>query len=134
MTDPLVFKKLKKLVGKDKVFLQPEYLSSYAFDATQQTYQPEAVVIPTEEIDIKNTIDFANKYNIPIVPRGAGVGYSGGAVPIFGGIVISFTKMDKILEIDEENMIAEVQPGVITGELIQACQEKNLFYPPILPA
>ncbi len=123
-------KYLKRLIGKNKVFNDKEYLITYSYDATQIRHLPDAVVFVESEEDVRKTLIFAFENNIPIVPRGAGVGYSGGAIPIKGGIEIVFTKMNKILEIDTVNRIAIVQPGVITYDLQKEVEKSGLYYPP----
>lgn len=125
-----VKKSLIKAIGKSKVFDEKEYLITYSYDATRVEYLPDLIVFPENERDIERILKIAYKYKIPVTPRGAGVGYSGGALPYNSGIVIVFTKMNKILNIDTKNFIAEVEPGVVTYELQNECEKKGLFYPP----
>lgn len=125
-----VVKELVKQIGSEKVFSEQEYLICYSYDATGQKYLPDLVVFPRNEEDIQKILRVAFKYKIPVTPRGAGVGYSGGAVPLKGGIVIVFTRMNRILKIDKENLQAEVEPGVVTFDLQQECEKSGLFYPP----
>jgi len=125
-----VIKELNKKIGKNRVRNSEEFKISYSYDATGKRVLPSIVVFPENEEDVKNCLEIAFKYKIPVVPRGAGVGYSGGSVPVEGSISIVFTKMNKIMSIDTENMIAEVEPGVITYDLQNACEKKGLFYPP----
>ncbi len=125
-----VKKYLIKAIGKGKVFDEKEYLITYSYDATRIEYLPDLVVFPENKEDIERILKIAYKYKIPVTPRGAGVGYSGGALPYDGGIVIVFTKMNRILNIDTKNFIAEVEPGVVTYDLQNECEKKGLFYPP----
>jgi len=89
---------------------------------------PEAVVKPSSAEEIAQIVRLANKYKIPITPRGAGSGLSGGAVPVYGGIVLSVERMNRILEIDKENLVVVVEPGVVTNEINNAVKEYGLFY------
>jgi len=130
MIDNKKVKELKKILGKGKVFVEDEYLLTYSYDATQIRRRPDIVVIVENESDVKKTLEFAYKNNIPVVPRGAGVGYSGGAIPVKGGIELVFTRMNKILKIDKINRIAIVQPGVITYNLQKEVEKAGLYYPP----
>jgi len=125
-----VKKNLIKAIGKNKVFDEKEYLITYSYDATRVEYLPDLIVFPENERDIERILKIAYKYKIPVTPRGAGVGYSGGALPYNKGIVIVFTKMNRILNIDTKNFIAEVEPGVVTYELQNECEKRGLFYPP----
>ena len=130
MIDKKIKRKLEKVLGKDKVFTEKEYLLTYSYDASGGEYLPDLVVFPENEKDIENILKTAYPYKVPITPRGSGVGLSGGSVPLSGGIAMVFTKMNKILTIDEENFFAEVEPGVVTYKLQQEVEKKGLFYPP----
>jgi glycolate oxidase len=130
MIDKKVIKELKKSLGKQKVFTEKEYLITYSYDATGIEFLPDLVVFPEIERDIQQLLRIAYKYKVPITPRGAGVGFSGGSIPLKGGIVVVFTRMNKILSIDTENFLAEVEPGVVTEHLQQEVEKKGLFYPP----
>jgi glycolate dehydrogenase FAD-linked subunit len=130
MTNKKIIKNLTKRLGKDKVFIDKEYLLAYSYDATGMESLPEIVVFPENDEDIKNTLELAFEYKVPVTPRGAGVGYTGGSIPLKGGIALVLTKMNKILNIDTENFYAEVEPGVITFDLQQAVDKHGLFYPP----
>jgi glycolate oxidase len=128
--DKKIVKELENLLGKKKVFTAKEYLLAYSYDATGNEFLPDIVVFPESEADIKNTLITAYKHRIPVTPRGAGVGYTGGALPVRHGIEMVFTRMNKILSIDTDNFLAEVEPGVITYNLQQEVEKKGLFYPP----
>jgi glycolate oxidase subunit GlcD len=130
MTDKKVIKRLEKLLGKDKVVTEKSYLLTYAYDAAGGESVPDIVVFPETENDIQQVLQTAYLYKIPVTPRGAGVGYTGGAVPIHGGISLVFTRMNKILSVDTESFYAEVEPGVVTYDLQQHVEKLGLFYPP----
>lgn len=121
---------LRKNIGSTKVKTGREFLLSYSYDATGIKETPDIVVFPEGESDISNILKIASKFKVPITPRGGGVGYSGGSVPVQGGIVIAFSKMNRILNFDEKNLLIEVEPGVITSRVIDICESRGLFYPP----
>ncbi len=125
------FKNLAKIVGEENIFSDKAHLIAYSYDATRTKYEPDAVIFPKDENDVSEILKYCNKHKIVIVPRGAGSGFTGGALPANGGIVLGFEKhMNKILEIDMENMVAVVQPGVVNMHLQNAVEEVGLFYPP----
>ena len=121
---------LRKSLGSENVFTEKEYLVSYSYDATGIEALPDVVVFPQTEDHIRQLLKIAYLYKVPVIPRGAGVGYSGGSIPVKGGISVIFTRMNRILSIDTENFQAEVEPGVVTYHLQQAVEKKGLFYPP----
>lgn len=119
------------LLGKDNAFFDKAHKIAYSYDATRKVFEPDGVLFPKDENDVSKILKYCNENLIQIVPRGAGSGFTGGALAVNGGIVISFEKhMNKILEIDLENMVAVVQPGVINMDLQKAAQRHGLFYPP----
>jgi len=121
---------LRELLGK-KVSILPETLERYSRDETSHLEaMPEAVVFAEKTEDVAKLLKYANKHKLPVTPRGTGTGVSGGALPVKGGILLTLERMDRILEIDTDNRMVVVQPGVITGELHKAVEEKDLFYPP----
>ncbi|MBU1659310.1 FAD-binding protein [bacterium] len=121
----------ENIVGKENVYSDKAHLIAYSYDATREHFEPDAVVFPRNEEDISKILKYCNTHRIIIVPRGAGSGFTGGALPSSGGIVLGFEKhMNKILEIDMKNMVAVVQPGVINMDLQRAVEELGLFYPP----
>ncbi len=129
--DRALIKKLQNCLGEKKYLLTaPEELACYSFDGTGQSFLPDAVALPDSAEQIAALLRLANEYNFPVIPRGAGSGMTGGALPVRGGLVISFSRMNRICEIDPDNMIAVVEPGVITGELQTALKKHNLMYPP----
>ncbi len=119
------------IVGKENIYSDKAHLIAYSYDATREHFEPDAVVFPRDEEDISKILKYCNEHRIIIVPRGAGTGFTGGALPSSGGIVLALEKhMNKILEIDMKNMVAIVQPGVINMDLQRAVEEVGLFYPP----
>lgn len=122
---------LKSIVGDDNCFDDKAHLIAYCYDATKNRYEPSAVVFPKDEDDVSRVLRYCNDNLIAIVPRGAGSGFTGGALPVTGGVVLAFEKhMNKILEIDQKNLVAVVQPGVVNKELQEAVEKVGLFYPP----
>ncbi|MBV9971868.1 MAG: FAD-binding protein [Candidatus Eremiobacteraeota bacterium] len=117
-------------LGRDAVKTQPEDLAVYAFDAYSQARPPSAVVLPSSTQDVAAAIKIANACGEPVVPRGAGTGLCGGAVPARGGVVISFARMNRLLNLDVRNKRARVQPGMINLELSQQIRSSGLFYAP----
>lgn len=123
--------RLRALVGAQGVLTDPAERLSYSYDATAMMKStPGAVVIPSSSEQVAQVIAFANSEGIPIVTRGSGTGLSGGSVPLGNAVVLSTLKLNRILEIDEENLTATVEPGVITANLHQAVEALGLFYPP----
>lgn len=131
MLDKKHIKYFETLVGKENVYSDKAHLIAYSYDATRTRYEPEAVIFPRNEDDVSAILKYCNEHKIVITPRGAGSGFTGGALPSQGGITLGMEKhMNKILEIDMENMVAVVQPGVINMDLQKAVEEVGLFYPP----
>jgi len=127
-TDIQIF---ENIVGKENIYTDKAHLISYSYDATREKYKPDAVIFPRNEDDISQILKHCNQKNIKIVPRGGGSGFTGGALPAQGGIILAFEKhMNKILEIDMENLVAVVQPGVINMDLQKEVEKRGLFYPP----
>jgi glycolate oxidase len=123
---------LQAIVGeKNVIFSDPDLLQNYAHDEVsgpEYARMPEAVVKPASASEISEILKLANRHRIPVTPRGGGTGLSCGAVPLFGGIVLALERMNRILEIDRENMVAVVEPGVVTSEISKAVQAFGLFY------
>jgi glycolate oxidase len=124
-----VIHELKSLLGADYVLTAKEDMVLYSYDAQLIEALPHAVVEPANAGDVAAVLKIANRQRIPVIPRGAGTGLSAGSVPIKGGIVLSTRRMKRI-DIDEKNLTALVEPGVVTMELYKAAKEKGLFYPP----
>ena len=125
-----LLKQLCTIVGKKNCSNSLETLHCYSYDSSKQTYLPDVVVLPDSTKQMIAILQLANKHSIPVVARGAGSGTTGGALPVRGGIVVSTSRMNKILEIDNENLIGIVEPGVITGEFQQQLKQHRLMYPP----
>jgi len=102
----------------------------YGMDALKRGHPADVVVFPATTEDVVSVVRICAERRIPIVPRGGGTGYTGGSVPAHGGVVISLERMNRILEIDEANLLAVVEPNVITGDLQDAVEKIGLFYPP----
>jgi glycolate oxidase len=117
-------------VGAAHVRTDTEALSEYGQDALRQSHPPQLVVLPGSTADVAAVARACNEARVPLVVRGAGTGYTGGAVPTHGGVLMSMERMNRILEIDETNLLAVVQPHVITGDLQRAVEQVGLFYPP----
>ena len=131
MMDAKHVKALEDIVGKENVKSDKAHMIAYSYDATRTRYEPDAVVFPRDEEDVSRILVYCNHHGIVVTPRGAGSGFTGGALPVNGGITLAFEKhMNKILEIDMENMVAVVQPGVINMDLQRAVEEVGLFFPP----
>ena len=128
---PNVISILENIVGKANLYLDQTTLDKYAKDETEDLeFPPEVVVKPANTNEISEILKLANKENVPVTPIGARTGLSGGALSIYGGIGLSLERLNKILEIDEKNLQATVEPAVITLEFHDACKELGLFYPP----
>lgn len=102
----------------------------YAYDATRRRSLPDAVVFPETVECISGLLKIANQFGIPVVPRGAGSGFTGGSIPVEGGVVLVMNHFNRILEIDTDNLQATVESGVVTSDLHQAVESAGLFYPP----
>ena len=120
-----------KLLGEDNAYFDEAHKIAYCYDATRKRYAPDGVVFPRDESDVSEILKYCNEHKITIIPRGAGSGFTGGALASSGGIIMVLEKhMNKILEIDLENMVAVVQPGVINKDLQKEVEKLGLFYPP----
>lgn len=128
--DKTVVRELKTIVGSDAIFTDPEELSCYSYDGTGQIFLPEGVAFPESAEQVSAILKLANQHGFPVVPRGAGSGMTGGSLPVRGGLVLVTSRMNRILEIDPDNMIAIVEPGVITGDLQEELKKNDLMYPP----
>ncbi len=131
MLDKKHIKAFKKIVGEGNIYDDKAHLIAYSYDATRERYEPDCVLFPKDEDDVSSILKYCNENQIIITPRGAGSGFTGGALPANGGVILAFEKhMNKILEIDMQNMLAIVQPGVINMDLQNKAEELGLFYPP----
>ncbi len=121
---------LSRLIGKENVLHLLEDRICYSYDGSKQKYLPDVVVRPQSAQHVSGILRFAYEQEIPVYPRGAGSGLTGGAVPVKGGIVLDFTQMNHIVEISPEDLTATVEPGVITQTLQNEVAKHKLFYPP----
>ena len=128
--DSRLLSDLKKLLGPDAVLHTPEELILYEYDGSTEVARPNCVVFPRTTAHVVEIIKLANRYQTPIVGRGAGTGLSGGALARKGGIVVIFSRMNKILSVDVENQRAVVQPGVVNLDLSTAVAPLGLYYAP----
>lgn len=127
----VVLKELEEIVGPQHVMAAAADREHYGQDETEDlVFLPAVAVRPANAQEISSILKLANREKIPVTPRGAGTGLSGGALPVFGGIVLSTERLNKIIEIDERNLQATVEPGVINQVFRDAVEEKGLFYPP----
>lgn len=130
ITNPIL-QAFQEIVGKDQVLADEASLMEYSHDETEKlVYIPEVVIKPANTEEISAIMKLCNEHRIPVTPRGAGTGLSGGALPHLGGVLLSTEKLNKILFIDERNLQVITEPGVITEVLQDAVKEKGLFYPP----
>ena len=127
-----IVRELCAIVGEQHVIHgDPERLEPYSHDevaGAEFAHLPEVVVKPGSATEISEVMRLAHRERIPVTPRGAGSGLSGGAIPLFGGILLSVERMDRILEIDRENMVVVVEPGVVTNDINEAVEPLGLFY------
>jgi glycolate oxidase len=121
---------LKSVVGSEGASTEPETLALYCYDAAAETKWPEIVLWPRKEEEVSAVLRVADREEVPVYVRGAATGRAGGSVPDRGGIVISFEKMDRVLEVDGANRQVVVEPGVRTGDLKREVAKHGLFYPP----
>jgi len=121
---------LRKIVGQENVLVDRTDRICYSYDATQAEWLPDAVVHPADAGEVSEILKLANRERFPVFPRGAGSGFTGGSLPKGGGVVLVTTRMNRILRIDTENLIAEVEPGLVTEEFQKAVEKLGLFYPP----
>jgi glycolate oxidase len=128
--DEVVVSELRLIVGDARVLVDADVVEPYSHDETVGLRgQPEVVVRADSAEQVSAIFRLAQRERIPVTPRGAGYGLSGGAVPALGGIVLSLEKMNRILEIDKANLMVTVEPGVITGDIHRAVEAEGLFYP-----
>ncbi len=126
-----ILEQFKLIVGSEYVFTDADSIEKYGKDETEQLhYAPQVIVKPRQASEIAQLLKICNEHLIPVTPRGAGTGLTGGALPHLGGLVISMERFNTILEIDERNLQVTAEPGVITEMLQDAVKEKGLFYPP----
>ena len=126
-----ILNQFKEIVGAAFIFLEEDDLKNYGHDETENLiFLPDVLIKPRTADEISKIFKICNQHKIPVTPRGAGTGLSGGALPHLGGVLISMERMNTILTIDERNLQVITEPGVITEVLQNAVKEKGLFYPP----
>jgi len=127
---PKFQKELENLLGKEKFLIKEEDLLTYSYDSSSLVKIPSAVALPEKKEEVIEILKLAQEYKIPVISRGAGTSTTGSCLPHKGGIVICFSKMDRILEFNEEERIVRVEPGVINGDLKNFLKKYGFFYPP----
>ncbi|MDQ3190287.1 MAG: FAD-binding protein [Bacteroidota bacterium] len=128
---PAILDELRNVVGNGHILFDRESFEKYGHDETEDlVFFPEVVLTPCSTLEVSEIMKICNREKIPVTPRGAGTGLSGGALPVLGGVLLSMERFNKIIEIDERNLQATVEPGVITQVFQEHVAEKGLFYPP----
>ncbi|HET7698884.1 MAG TPA: FAD-linked oxidase C-terminal domain-containing protein [Vicinamibacterales bacterium] len=125
-----ILEALRAIVGAEHVRTDAAALEAYGADGMKRGHPADVVVLPDGADHVSAILALCSAHRLPIVPRGGGTGYTGGAVPLHGGVVLSLERMNRILEIDEENLIAVVEPNAVTGTIQDAVERVGLFYPP----
>jgi glycolate oxidase len=129
-SNPEVIEKMKEIVGEENVWVDPQKVEPYGADAVKEKFPPEAVVFPESTEQVSRILKLANEYHFPVTARGGGVGYTGGAVPIEGGIVLGTDRMNKIIEINVDDLYVICQPGITTYNLQKEVEKYGLMFPP----
>ncbi len=125
-----IIKHLREIVGRDGVLDSPEDLVAYSIDGTFAEHRPDVVVLPTTTDQVSRVVALASRERIPIVPRGMASGLAAASIPFSGGMALTLTRMNRILEIDQANCTARVEAGIITAHLQAEVEKLGLFYPP----
>src|ERR1700719_1780956 len=125
-----VLEAVQGVLGQRGYLHRPEDLALYQYDGSIDKAIPDLVVFPRSTADVVAMVQIANRHGVPLVGRGAGTGLSGGAIPRAGGIVISFARMNRILQIDLDNERAVLEPGVVNLDITQAVERQGYFYAP----
>ncbi|HEV2880309.1 MAG TPA: FAD-linked oxidase C-terminal domain-containing protein [Pyrinomonadaceae bacterium] len=129
-SDEDVLASLREIVGAENVLIDEAKVEPYAADAVKEKFPPEAVLLPQTTAEVASILKLANERRFPVTARGGGVGYTGGAVPVEGGVVIGTDRMNRIREINADDLYVVTEPGVTTYALQQAVEAKGVFYPP----
>ena len=127
---PDFVKQLSSIVGAEFIRVDDASRSAYGVDALGKGHPPDVVVIPESTDQVAAIARLCNEERVPLVVRGAGTGFTGGAVPTLGGVVLSMERLNRILEVDELNLLAVVEPNVINADLQRAVEKVGLMYPP----
>jgi len=128
--DKRVVSALEAAVGPEAVLWRPEEVLAFEYDGTIERAMPQAVVFPETAQEVAEVVTVALDAGLPVIPRGAGTGLSGGAVAAIGGVVVALTRMKRIFEIDPEDRVAVVEPGVVNLDLSRAARPYGLYYAP----
>ena len=128
--DPAIIREIEAVTGPENVASSLEERRCYSYDGRIDGATPDLIVFPSSARETSAILNLANAHHFPVIPRGQGTGLTGGSVPVNGGVVLSFTRMNRILDIDAANMVAVVEPGVITFLFQEEVAKKGLFYPP----
>lgn len=123
-------KELAAIVGRDNATDSPEHIIAYSYDAYTEEHRPDIVLFPVTTEQVSAIMKVAYRENIPVTPRGAGTNLAGESVPVRGGIVVCLTKMDRIVSIDAESLVATLQPGVINLDFQREVEKQGMMYPP----
>lgn len=127
---PECVRELARALGRERVISTPEELIAYEYDGTIERGKPQAVVFPESTEQVAAAVRVAHRFGVPVIPRGAGTGLSGGAIATIGGVIVALTRMKRILEVDSVNRIAVVEPGVVNLDLSRAVAKHGLYYAP----
>ncbi len=122
--------KLKEILGPDKVLTSLEDRIAYSYDGTFAQNLPDVAVLPESTDEVAVVVQIAAEHRVPVVPRGMASGLAGASIPFSGGIALSLTRMNRILELDEENRTVRVEAGIVTADLQAYVEKRDLFYPP----
>jgi len=125
-----IIQKLTKIVGEENILTSTEDLTCYSYDAVNQKFLPEAVVFPGSAEEVAAVLKLANQEQFAVIPRGAGSGFTGGSLAVLGGVVLVTSRLNRIIEIDTDNLTAIVEPGVVCGEFQKEVEKYGLYYPP----
>lgn len=127
---PKILAEITKITGSSRTFFEKDDLFRFSHDETEDLhFYPEVVALPESAEEVSELVKICSQHQIPITPRGAGTSLSGGALPLHGGLVICMERMNRLIEIDERNLQATAESGLITQVLMTAVEEKGLFYP-----
>ncbi len=121
---------LRTFLKDDQIILDKEGLSHFSYDATERQSMPQVVLMPEATEEVSKIMKLAWEFDVPVTPQGGRTGLSGGGIPLMGGAVLSLLRFKRIIEIDEKNMLAVVEPGVISSDFQQELRKYNLFFPP----
>src|SRR5579885_1279163 len=125
-----IARELRDAVGAAHVLESPGDVLAYEYDASNLTAVPDLVVLPATEDEVAAVLRVASRHRVPVVPRGAGTGIAGGALPVVGGIVVALTRMNRILSLDLDSGYAIVEPGVTNIDITRAAAGRGYFYAP----